>query len=119
MYTIEDVVELGHLKFTGGSIKIKFYFEQIVDPTIYLEIMDYLDHSIIHDNVDIKEWSERYLILDNCENLFHDIFSIISYFIEETKETEKINCIEISLNKETFYSNPTQFSKLIDYNIKG
>lgn len=110
MYKITDVVEIGHLKYTGGTIKISFLFDDIVDNKIYFDIIDYLDHCLITDDDLMKGYSDRFIILFKCKNLFKDIHMILSYFL---RNDNKVKDIIITRGKEC-YSSPPVYS----YSVK-
>jgi hypothetical protein len=116
MYKITDVVEVGHSKFTGGTVTISFIFDSIVDKEYYLKVIDRLDHCLITDNKEMAKMSHRYILVEDCNNLFIDIHSIMSQFVDE-----RVKHISVEMGKESFTephnSNPP--THMLSYNIEG
>jgi len=115
MYKLSDRVETGHFKNVGGTLYIDLEFDKFVDKEKYLTILDYLDHCIISDSLQISEFAERYFILDKSFNLFEDVISIISNFLPG----DELVLISVRKGKETYSSYPNTKSKILKYKIKG
>jgi len=116
MYKITDVVEMGHLHFTGGTFEISFTFDEIVDKDKYLKIIDYLDHSLITDSKESISFIARHFLLTSCENMFGDVLMVLSHFLEPADGVKEIT---ISYGKETFTAVPLRDTKLESFNIEG
>ena len=127
-YTITDTIEVGHSKFTGGTVDITFEFDHIIDPLCYYKIIDYLDHSLITDNDQFIKYSKRYFLLSECKNIFEDIHNILSYFayslteinFSENKYENNVN-LTVKINKES-YTAPLYsgfYFNLIRYSTEG
>lgn len=115
MFTITDEVEMGHSKFTGGTVVISLSFDEIktdIDIKNILSIIDYLDHCLVTDNEDYLKYTTRYFYIENSENIFIDIVGIISNFITDFKE------IKIQIGKLSYTSihNPIN---ILSYNKEG
>ena len=126
MYQIKDIVELGHIKDTGGSVIVALHFDEIVtDPEPYLNIIDSLDHTVITDNADIVKMSDRHFLLDESKSIFEDIITVMSSLIAEhnscSTDEHTPRCVKctVSLNKIQFSSELKAFSKLISMCNKG
>ena len=67
MYKITDVVEMGHLKFIGGTMTISLTFNDFVNPEPYYDVIDYLDHCLVTDDPQATLLSSRHFLLDKCQ----------------------------------------------------
>jgi len=124
MYQIKDIVELGHIKDTGGSVNIILHFNEIVvDPEPYLNIIDSLDHTVITDNPNIIQMSDRHFLLDESKSFFEDVVTVVSNLISEYEHcNENVpRCVKctVQLNKLQFSSKLKEFSKLLTMCNKG
>jgi len=125
MYQIKDIVELGHMNETGGSVKIALKFNGIVDPEPYLTLIDSLDHTIITDNTKVTTMSVRYFLLSESRSLLRDVVTVMSNLIMEYERTldakDLIPCIEciVELGKLQFSSELIEFSKLVSMSVEG
>lgn len=133
-YSITDVVEVGHSKFTGASIDVTFIWNDVVDmkrfresniPQLSLKLIDCLDHALITDDERFIPHSYRHFLLDKSEDLFLDTHSTL-FAIAKTEEKfqEVFNSIEdiiIKCGKESYSSKFAIVSsqKLIKYSIEG
>ena len=77
-YSITDVVEVGHSKFTGASIDVTFIWNDIIDierfrqseiPQLALKLIDCLDHALITDDERFIPHSYRHFLLDKSNDL--------------------------------------------------
>lgn len=121
MFSVKDVVEMGHLKFIGGTVQIEFQFNEIVKSAPYLKIIDSLDHCLVTDNESALKFSSRYFLLDNSKTLFEDVVTIMSHLIQTSVDQTFLEptAIVVSIGKETF-SSPMKFtSNLISYCNEG
>jgi hypothetical protein len=114
VYKITDIVEAGHSKEIGGSVKISITFDNILpkeEKEKVLDVIDRLDHSLITDNKDFLDFTERYTLLKQSKSPLEDIVGIISSYLSDFEE------IEVSIGKETFISkrNPVE---IIDSNFE-
>jgi hypothetical protein len=118
MYKITDMVETGHSKDIGGSLKISFMFDDIVDSKQYFNIIDYLDHCLITDN-EMAIYSHRFILLNSCKNLFEDVHVILSYFLINDNNVKNII---VTRNKESFSLPPLPYKSTISiinkYNVR-
>lgn len=125
MYQVKDIVELGHMNETGGSVKIALKFNDIVNPEPYLELIDSLDHTIITDNTKVTTMSDRYFLLSESRSLLRDVVTVMSNLIMEYERTldakDLIPCIEctVELGKLQFSSELIEFSKLVSMSVEG
>jgi len=119
MYQIKDIVELGHMSQTGGSVNITLHFNSIVEPKPYLELIDSLDHTVITTNAKLVEMSERYFLLSESKSLIEDIITVIANLVTEYERTidpaKLLPCTgcTIQIGKVQFSSELIKFSKLI------
>ncbi len=102
MYKITEKVETGHLGQTGGSLKITLSFDDVIDTKEYEEIVDGLDHSVITDDENVIPFSERFFLLEKCNNLFHDVHDVLSYFLFDGN----VKNIEVRLDNKTYSAPP-------------
>jgi len=121
-YTVYDLVEVGHNKETGGTIKVSLTFDNYVEKEHYLTIIDYLDHSLITDNQSDLEFTKRFFLMKNNANkvssyLFDNIRDIIHNFLTNhscilTLELDKeIITFELDCNNKP--------NTLLNYYVKG
>lgn len=133
-YSITDVVEVGHSKFTGASIDVTFTWNEIIDierfrqseiPQLALKLIDCLDHALITDDERFIPHSYRHFLLDKSNDLFLDIHATLFAIanIEEKFRSvfETVNSIIIKCGKESY---SCKFAivgsqKLIKYSIEG
>ena len=118
MYTIEDVVEVGHMPLIGGTMNIKVNFNKV--PTVetkenVYQVIDYLDHCLITDNKEAIAFSERYFLLDKSVDLFSDVFTVLYNFLSH----HDIQSITVKLGKESFTNRLVNFSNILDYRNEG
>lgn len=127
MFKIKDIVELGHMEETGGSVNITLAFKDHLDKDQiedYLSIIDMLDHSVISAHDFIKTKSARFFHLGRSCGIMVDIVQIISKLIKEYEDKRTsvntcINCI-ISLNKIEYESEILMSSgNILDYSTEG
>jgi hypothetical protein len=128
LFTIEDVVEVGHSEFTGGSVKIKFYFKKKTfakwkrcpyTEQGYLRVIDRLDHCLISDTNELTDYCERFFLLDDCKSLYEDIVSVMTYSIQYESGLGLPDYIEVSLGKTSYKSKPTILSTIDSCQYKG
>ena len=118
-FIIKDVVEMGHLKYIGGSIEIAVHFDTIVPSTVIekcLEAIDSLDHCLVTDNHRASEFSQRYFLLDSCCDLYQDVVSIITYLLLDVLN---ISAIEVQYGKCKYKSEPVIYSDVVEYSVQG
>lgn len=109
---VTDEVEIGHNKFCGGSTKISIEFENFdvyqYDINFFkdefLNIIDDLDHSMIIDDENAKQFYKRYFIFntDEMKNFYNDVAAIIFKKITNTfaiTEFKDRISVTIELNK--------------------
>lgn len=122
-FIVSDVVEMGHSKYIGGSVKIELMFDRVVEPTLYLQIIDSLDHCLITDSAEIASYSLRHFLLAESKNLYYDVCSVISHMIKERvlKTIDRPHTIKVSLCKCTFEGDISApgYSDVLSYHIEG
>jgi hypothetical protein len=121
MFSVKDVVEMGHLKKIGGTVQIEFQFDEIFNSAPYLRIIDSLDHCLITDNESALKFSSRYFLLDNSTTLFEDVVTIMSHLIHSSVDQtfHEPTSIIVSIGKETFSSPMKYTSNVISYCNEG
>lgn len=122
-FIISDVVEMGHSRFIGGSVKIDIILTQVVDPAPYLEVIDSLDHCLITDSEEIASYSLRHFLLDESKNLYYDVCSVINYMLQRTGLSGYSNpTIVVTLGKTSFKSGLIEhihYPTVVNYHIEG
>lgn len=131
-YSITDVVEVGHSKFTGASIDVTFIWNDIIDierfrqsgiPQLALKLIDCLDHALITDDERFIPHSYRHFLLDKSNDLFLDIHNTL--FAVAQKEFkfvyDSVDDIIIKCGKETYTCKfaVVRSQILIKYSIEG
>ncbi len=122
-FTVSDVVEMGHSKYIGGSVKIDLTFEHVVDPKPYLQIIDSLDHCLITDSTEMAYYSLRHFLIDESKNIFYDVCGVIKHMLKEnnlsvydTPSEITVTLCKGSLVGQTSY---TGYPTVISYHIEG
>lgn len=122
-FIVSDVVEMGHSKYIGGSVKIELMFDRVVDPAPYLQIIDSLDHCLITDSEEMVSYSLRHFLLKESQNLYYDVCGVICHMIRE--QSPKLfglpHTIKVTLCKCSFEGNVNAqfYSDVISYHIEG
>jgi hypothetical protein len=114
---------MGHSKYIGGSVKIELSFERVVDPKLYLQIIDSLDHCVITDSEELASYSLRHFLLNESKNLYYDVCAVIRHMIKENNvsESDSPSEIKVTLCKSSFVSalDYSEFPQVINYHIEG
>lgn len=131
-YSITDVVEVGHSKFTGASIDVTFIWNDIIDierfrqsgiPQLALKLIDCLDHALITDDERFIPHSYRHFLLDKSNDLFLDIHSTLFAVAQKEFKSvcDSVDDIIIKFGKETYTCKFTVVRSqiLIKYSIEG
>lgn len=122
-FIVSDVVEMGHSKYVGGSVKIELMFETVVDPAPYLQIIDSLDHCLITDSEEMASYSLRHFLLKESQNLYYDVCGVIKHMITEQlpKLSGGPHTIKVTLCKCSFEGNvdAQYYSNVVSYHIEG
>lgn len=122
-FIVSDVVEMGHSKYIGGSVKIDLTFDRVVEPALYLQIIDSLDHCLITDSEEMASYSLRHFLLSESKNLYYDVCSAISHMLKERimKVIDRPHTITVTLCKCTFEGDvdSLSYSDVLSYHIEG
>ena len=122
-FIVSDVVEMGHSKYIGGSVKIDLTFERVVDPKLYLQIIDSLDHCLITDSVEMASYSLRHFLLDESKNIYYDVCAVIKHMIKENDVStyDTPSEITVTLCKGSFVGSTsyTGYPNVSSYHIEG
>ncbi len=131
-YSITDVVEVGHSKFTGASIDVTFIWNDIIDierfrqseiPQLALKLIDCLDHALITDDERFIPHSYRHFLLDKSNDLFLDIHSTLFAVAQKEFKSvyDSVDDIIIKCGKETYTCKfaVVRSQILIKYSIEG
>lgn len=131
-YSITDVVEVGHSKFTGASIDVTFIWNDIIDierfrqseiPQLALKLIDCLDHALITDDERFIPHSYRHFLLDKSNDLFLDIHNTLFAVAQKEFKSvyDSVDDIIIKCGKETYTCKfaVVRSQILIKYSIEG
>ena len=131
-YSITDVVEVGHSKFTGASIDVTFIWNDVIDierfrqseiPQLALKLIDCLDHALITDDERFIPHSYRHFLLDKSNDLFLDIHSTLFAVAQKEFKSvyDSVDDIIIKCGKETYTCKfaVVRSQILIKYSIEG
>lgn len=122
-FIVSDVVEMGHSKYIGGSVKIELMFDAVVDPAPYLQIIDSLDHCLITDSAEMASYSLRHFLLKESQNLYYDVCGVITRMLSDNeKKLDSIpRTIKVTLCKCSLTGNvdANHYPEVLSYHLEG
>lgn len=134
MYKVKTKAETGYIvldsKDVGGSIVVKYNFKEYDTGLLNFckSLTDSLDHCLITDLDNSRQYSRRFILIENTSKSFLiDVCNILYKLSDNSKEQcpefhQLLNSITVHLNNESYtseFNSANNHNVIKQYNIEG